>query len=185
MTDVPLAMDFQRGIVGRLTHGETVVATAAGAVAAARAAHIPVLFVRVAFRAGYPEVASSPAFSTSVVQSGEAMTETHEATSLHPALGRREDEPIVTKRRISAFTGSDLAVLLRAHEAKGLVLSGISTSGVVLSTVRQAADLDFRLTVLADACGDRDAQVHQVLTEKVFPRQATVTSTADWISSIS
>ena len=185
MTHVLLAMDFQRGIVGRLTSGEAVVAVAARAVAAARAAGVPVLFVRVAFRPGYPEVVSSPAFSTSVAQAAESMTETNEATALHPVLARRDDEPLVTKRRVSAFTGSDLGVLLRAYDAKHLVLTGISTSGVVLSTVRQAADLDFRLTVLSDACGDRDAQVHQVLTEKVFPRQATVTSSTDWIASIS
>ena len=184
MTNVLLAMDFQRGIVGRLAHGEAVVATAAGAVGAARVAHIPVIFVRVAFRPGYPEVASSPAFSTSVVERGE-MTEDHQATTLHPALARVEDEPIVTKRRVSAFSGSDLDVLLRAYGATHLVLAGISTSGVVLSTVRQAADLDFRLTVLADACGDRDSEVHHVLTEKVFPRQAAVTTVAEWISSIS
>src|SRR5690348_17878292 len=47
-----------------------------------------------------------------------------------------------------------------------LVLCGISTSGVVLSTLRQAADLDFGLTVLRDACADADDEVHRVLTEK-------------------
>jgi len=64
------------------------------------------------------------------------------------------------------------------------VLGGISTSGVVLSTVRQAADLDYRLTVLADACGDWDMEVHRVLTEKVFPRQAVVNTVADWTETL-
>jgi len=52
----------------------------------------------------------------------------------------------VTKRRVSAFAGSDLHVLLRAGGIEALVLSGIATTGVVLSTLRQAADLDFSLT---------------------------------------
>jgi nicotinamidase-related amidase len=64
------------------------------------------------------------------------------------------------------------------------VLAGIATSGVVLSTVRQAADLDYRLIVLADACADRDPEVHRVLTEKVFPRQAQVTVTDEWIQTL-
>ena len=64
------------------------------------------------------------------------------------------------------------------------MLTGIATSGVVLSTLRQAADLDFELTVLSDACADRDDEVHRVLTEKVFPRQALVTTVADWASSL-
>jgi nicotinamidase-related amidase len=75
-------------------------------------------------------------------------------------------------------------VLLRAAGADALVLAGIATSGVVLSTLRQAADLDYRLTVLADACTDADPEVHRVLTEKVFPRQALITSTEEWIESL-
>ncbi len=87
---------------------------------------------------------------------------------------------MVTKRRVSAFTGSDLGVLLRGLGAGTLVLTGIATSGVVLSTLREAADLDYRLIVLADACLGADPEVHRVLTEKVFPRQADVRNIADW-----
>ena len=90
----------------------------------------------------------------------------------------------MTKRRVSAFAGSDLDVLLRAGGIRSLVLAGIATSGVVLSTLRQAADLDFGLTVLADACADADAEVHRVLTEKVFPRQAEVTTVDAWAATL-
>ena len=88
---------------------------------------------------------------------------------------------MVTKRRVSAFAGSDLDVLLRGLDADTLVLSGIATSGVVLSTLRQAADLDYRLVVLADCCLDADPEVHRVLTGKVFPRQADVMTVEQWI----
>jgi len=81
---------------------------------------------------------------------------------------------------VSAFTGSDLQVVLRSLGADTLVLTGIATSGVVLSTLRQAADLDYRLVVLSDACLDADPEVHRVLTEKVFPRQAAVRTVAQW-----
>jgi nicotinamidase-related amidase len=64
------------------------------------------------------------------------------------------------------------------------VLTGIATSGVVLSTLRQAADLDYRLTVLADGCLDADPEVHRVLTGKVYPRQADVLSIAEWTQSL-
>jgi hypothetical protein len=37
---------------------------------------------------------------------------------------------------------------------------------------------------LSDACADRDPEVHRVLTEKVFPRQAEVTTTDEWIASL-
>lgn len=88
---------------------------------------------------------------------------------------------MVTKKRVSAFTGSDLDVVLRSLNVESLVLTGIATSGVVLSTLRQAADLDFEVTVLRDACADADAEVHRVLLDKVFPRQAAVLDTDEWL----
>jgi hypothetical protein len=57
-----------------------------------------------------------------------------------PRLAAAAGDLIVTKRRVSAFTGSDLEVVLRAAGTEHLVLTGIATSGVVLSTLRQAAD---------------------------------------------
>jgi nicotinamidase-related amidase len=90
---------------------------------------------------------------------------------------------VVVKRRVSAFAGSDLAVLLRALRAERLVLAGIATSGVVLSTYIEAADLDFDLVVLSDACADADPEVHRVLLEKVFPKQAAVLTAEEWAAS--
>ncbi|WP_433088331.1 cysteine hydrolase family protein [Dactylosporangium sp. CA-052675] len=81
---------------------------------------------------------------------------------------------------MSAFAGSDLDMVLRAGGIEHLVLTGIATGGVVLSTLRQAADLDFALTVLADGCLDDDPEVHRVLVGKVFPRQAGVLTVAEW-----
>ena len=100
---------------------------------------------------------------------------------IHPAIAPQENDLIITKRRVSAFTGSDLEVVLRAQGIQHLVLTGIATSGVVLSTLREAADKDFQLTVIADCCADGDEEVHRVLTGKVFPRQATVTTLDKWV----
>ena len=88
---------------------------------------------------------------------------------------------VVTKRRVSAFSGSDLDMVLRAGAIDALVLSGIATSGCVLSTLRQAADLDFSLIVLSDGCINSDHEVHRVLCEKVFRDQAEVLTTDEWI----
>jgi len=61
-----------------------------------------------------------------------------------------------------------------------MVLAGIATSGVVLSTLREAADKDYRITVLSDGCADADEEVHRVLTTKVFLRQADVMTVDEW-----
>jgi nicotinamidase-related amidase len=181
---VLLLMDFQHGIVESFGN-PPVVAAANRALKAARSAGMPVMFVRVAFRSGYPEAASSnQSFGQLSAHAGDSMTQDNPGTQIHASLAPLDGEPVIIKRRVSAFAGSDLDVLLRGAQADTLVLTGLATSGVVLSTLRQAADLDYRLVVLSDACGDRDEEVHRVLTEKVFPRQATVTTTDEWTASL-
>jgi len=87
------------------------------------------------------------------------------------------------KRRFGAFSTTDLHTVLSGLDVKHIVLAGYSTSGVILSTVRAAADADYRITVVEDLCGDRDADVHALLMEKVFPRQAAVVQSADLIAN--
>jgi nicotinamidase-related amidase len=86
---------------------------------------------------------------------------------------------MVRKTRVGAFSTTDLDRRLRDRGIDTLILAGISTSGVVLSTVRDAADRDYRVFVLADGSADPDAGLHETLTEKVFPRQAHVITTTE------
>jgi nicotinamidase-related amidase len=176
---VLLVMDVQRGVVERFADDPSYLERLSRAVTAARTAGIPVVYVRVGFRPGHPEISARNRSFSAVAASG-GFAEGSPATEIHPAVAPRQGDLVVTKRRVSAFTGSDLGVVLRSLGAGTLVLTGIATSGVVLSTLRQAADLDYRLIVLADACLDADPEVHRVLTEKVFPRQADVCTVAQW-----
>ena len=182
MRSALLVMDFQAGVVERFGSGD-VVRRAREAVDAARGRGIPVVFVRVGFRDGAPEVsARNKSFAVLADQGG--MGQDSPATQVVPELEPLPSEAVVVKRRVSAFAGSDLDVVLRAAEVDHLVLAGIATGGVVLSTLREAADRDYRLTVLSDACLDRDPEVHRVLTEKVFPRQADVVPVDEWITGL-
>ena len=175
-----LVMDVQNGIVSRFAKNGKTLLPFQKAVEAARRHTIPVIFVRVAFREGYPEI-SPRNKSFSAISGFGAMTVSDTATQIHESVQPQPDEPVVTKLRVSAFAGSDLEVIFRSRQIDTLILSGIATSGVVLSTLREAADRDFALTVLSDACLDADPEVHRVLTEKVFPRQADVLTVDDWI----
>ena len=83
---------------------------------------------------------------------------------------------LVQKHQWGAFFGTDLEMILRAHDIDTLVLLGHATSGVIVSTVRYAADADYRLVVVEDGCADRDAEMHTFLMQRLFPRQATVVS---------
>jgi nicotinamidase-related amidase len=178
-----LIMDVQQGIVDRFAGDDGYLDRLATAIAAARAADVMVGYVTVAFRPGYPEVSDRNKSFAAIAGSGR-FTGPDPGIHIPAAVAPAPGEAVVTKRRVSAFTGSDLEVLLRARRTEHLVLAGIATSGVVLSTLRQAADLDYRLTVLADGCLDADPEVHRVLLHKVFPRQAEVTSVAEWSASL-
>jgi nicotinamidase-related amidase len=178
-----LVMDVQQSIVERFAGDEGYLPRLAAAVSAARGAGIAVIYVTVGFRAGYPEVSERNKSFAAIAGSGR-FTADDPGSRIHPAVAPAPGEVIVRKRRVSAFAGSDLDVVLRAGGADSLVLAGIATSGVVLSTLRQAADLDYRLTVLADGCLDADPEVHRVLLEKVFPRQADVVLIADWTAGL-
>ena len=178
-----LIMDVQQGIVARFAGEDGYLDRLATAITAARAAGVMVGYVTIAFRPGYPEVSDRNKSFAAIAGCGR-FTDGDPGSQIPAAVAPAPGEAVVIKRRVSAFAGSDLDVLLRARGADHLVLAGIATSGVVLSTLRQAADLDYRLTVLADGCLDADPEVHQVLLGKVFPRQAEVTTIADWAASL-
>lgn len=179
-----LVMDVQQAIVGRATGDAGYLPRLRGAIDAARASGvIPVIYVVVGFRTGHPEVTTRNKAFSAVTRTG-GFTDGDPGAEIHPEIAPRPGDIVVTKKRVSAFAGSDLELVLRAGDIDHLVLTGIATGGVVLSTLRQAADLDFGLTVLTDGCLDTDPDVHRVLTEKVFPRQADVLTVEEWVKVI-
>lgn len=175
-----LVMDMQMGIIPMLQGiAPAFIGNVGKAIAIARAKKIPVIYIVVGFRQGAPE-ANPNNKSFGAGKERYAKMNMEEFMKAHPDLTPQEGELIVTKRRISSFTGSDLEVVLRSLGIQHIVLSGISTSGVVLSTTREAADKDYKITIISDCCADGDEEVHRVLMTKVFPRQAEVVVLEEW-----
>lgn len=178
-----LVLDMQNRTVAHFRENTELLSLVGKAVEAARQHDIPIVFVRVAFSTGYPEVSPRNKVFSHVRQIGD-MTVSDHATQIHESLQPKNGEPVVTKFRVSAFTGSNLEVILRSRQINSLILTGVGTSGAVLSTLREAADKDYAITVLADACADPDPEVHRVLIEKVFPRQADILTVDAWINKL-
>jgi len=179
-------MDYQ---VDALTRFMTV-AQSADAIACvpelistARDAGMMVIHVVVAFRPGHPELSPRNAVF-SLVKANGMLVVGSEGAAIHPAAAAREGEPIVVKHRISPFVGTDLQTLLRANGIDTLVLAGVHTSGVVLSTVCQAVDLDYRLVVVRECCADPDTEAHAMLLDIVIAKQAAVVTTAEFASAL-
>ncbi len=175
-----LIMDVQAGIIDRVADKEVYLADVQKTIDTAHQNDIPVFLIAVGFRTQGPEVSANNKMFGS-------MTTTIPITFLDPKplILPTKNDVVVIKRRVSAFSGSDLEILLRAKNIKHLVLAGISTSGVVLSTTCEAADKDYQITVLEDLCTDADPEVHLALTKKILLRHANVISNESWRQQLS
>jgi nicotinamidase-related amidase len=168
-----LTLDFQKGILGLVSGAEAAIPPAAKAVEFARKKQFQIIHVGLGFAEGHPEIPDHGDSRFARVKQGNLFLKGSSSAEFHSSIARPE-ELVVYKHRVSAFSENELHLILRARGIENLVFFGISTSGITLSTLRRASDLDFRCIVLKDACFDADPEVHRVLTEKIFPTQATV-----------
>ena len=174
-----LVMDYQSGILGDLPGADDLLRRVAEALGMVRRAGMPVGYVRVAFEDAEYDAVPEANKSFAVGAAARRMSNDAPETAVHAAVAPEPGDIVVRKTRVGAFSTTDLAEKLRAGKIDTIVLAGVSTSGVVLSTVRDAADRDYRIYVLEDGCADRDGEVHGLLMRRVFPRQAYVISIAD------
>ena len=185
-TTALLIADFYADMMSTIPHAveRGVVARAQGLQQAARDAGIMVCYSATVFRPGYPEISErNKTFSQRKASGQPAVSDPVQI--IHEAVRPIEGEVVAGKHRVNAMFGTDLEMALRANNIETLVILGYATSGVVLSTTRYAADADFRLYVVEDCCSDQDPEVHDFLTQRIFPRQAEVVLAADVIQALS
>jgi nicotinamidase-related amidase len=175
-----LLMDYQPGIVERIDDAEALIGRAQTALAAARAAGVTVGYVRVAFTEEDLEAMPDGAPMARVkAMPRDSMSADAPGTQIDERVAPAEGDIVVRKTRVGAFGTTDLDQQLRARGVDTLLLAGISTSGVTISTLCDAHDRDYRLFVLADATADPEPETHAFLTETFFPKRATVIEVAD------
>ena len=179
-----LILHYQNEIVARFASTQPELLNRAAAVArAARQAGIPLIYLVARFREGYPEVSPRNKTFSALKEAGH-LREGTKGAEVPDAVAPQSGDVLVTGRRVGAFATTDMETVLKARDITSLVLLGISTSGVVLTTVRWAFDLDYDMLVLADCCADDDEEVHRVLTQKVLPSQATVANSQDFLQAL-
>jgi nicotinamidase-related amidase len=176
-----LVMDYQVGLLHRLPDAQALLDRVDAAVTAVRAHGGHIAWVRVAFDDN--DFDAMPPWSVMarlVAPDRRAAFHTDEPTSqLHPSLRPQAHDISVRKTRVGAFTTTDLDARLRDRAVTTVLLAGLSTSGVVLSTVREAMDRDYQIVVLDDATADPDPDVHNFLTTRIFPRHGSVIDVDD------
>ena len=181
-----LSLDCQSGIVSAYLKDDrdAFLGRIASVLNHTRVAGMTVIHVQVGFRPGLPEVSSRNVLFGAIKSSAQHQKLFEGPLGAIPAvIAPKDGEIVITKHRVSAFAGTDLAMIARANEIDTLVLFGIATSGVVLSTLVEAADADFRLAVLKDCCADLDSALHDCLVNKFFPSRAAVLSAREFMET--
>ncbi|MDL4818270.1 cysteine hydrolase family protein [Actinomadura opuntiae] len=183
-TQTLLVMDVQHAVAAQLgDRADGYLSRLAETVKAARSADVPVIHVRVRHRDGHPEIGPLNKPFQGLLGT-DTITESNPGSEIHPAVAPLPGEPVLDKRFFSAFAGTDLDALLRARGAGTLVLTGLATSGVVISTLRDATERQYAQIVLSDGCDDADEEMHRFLVERFFPREADVLTSAEWTAGL-
>lgn len=176
--------DFQAGITRAHAFARELVPTVAALVARAREEGALIVFIRTSLRANGLDVAPGNSVIAALAQPD--YHEGQPGTDLDPGLGATDADAVVVKHRASAFTGTDLDLILRSQGVTSVVVAGVATSAMVAATVYEALDRDYRVAVVRDGCADPDPQVHGFFVDTVFPSRGVDVVTADgWTAGLS
>ncbi|MBI2911807.1 MAG: cysteine hydrolase, partial [Chloroflexi bacterium] len=92
-------------------------------------------------------------------------------------------EPVVTKRRYSAFVGTDFETLLKSRGIRSLILAGVTTDVCVESTARDAFMRDYYVVFLSDCTGLDDPQVQEATLERIGRYFGQVVTSAEVLAA--
>lgn len=153
-------------------HSHHVISKANQAIAFARQNAISIVFVKVGFSENYLECPStSPIFGKA--KENKALLLDSWGTDFHQDLAFHPDDFVIIKKRISAFYGTPLDLFLRANRIEHLFFAGVSTDLAIQTTVREAHDRDYQVTLLSDACGAESLETH-LFTIKELHKLASI-----------
>jgi nicotinamidase-related amidase len=76
--------------------------------------------------------------------------------------------------RVSVFHATSLHADLQAHKIDTLFMAGVTSSGVVLSSVSWASDADYRIHLVQSCCYDPDEAAHETLFRTGFDTRAVI-----------
>lgn len=188
MTSIYLVLDMMNDLVhddgpsgqgpyGEQSRSRNIVANTRTAIDKARAAGVPVGFVRVGFSPDYRECPpNSPIFSNArnndIFKLGEWGTETH------PDLGQTAEDFDIIKHRVSPFYSTSLDAILSAKGVTTIYCSGVSTNAVVQAMVREGHDRDYAMVVIEDGCCALSAEEHDI-SMTTMARFCEVSSSSD------
>lgn len=152
-----------------------IIANTAEAIRKARAAHVPVGYVRIGFSPDYSECPAASRLFQDAKRAGLFKLGGW-GTEVHPALKPQPGDADILKHRVSPFYATRLEAILQGRGIQRLYVSGVSTSGAVLSTVKEGHDRDYEVYVLEDCCAALTDEQHEAVIKQVQRIAVVVTS---------
>jgi nicotinamidase-related amidase len=151
------------------------IANTAEALRKARAAGALIGYVRVGFSPDYRECPPTSRIFQGAKKAGLFKLGGW-GTEVHPALAPQPGDHDIVKHRVSPFYATPLEAILRANGIRRLYVSGVSTSGAVLSAAKDGHDRDYDVYVLDDCCCALSEEQHQAVIDQVKRMTTIVTA---------
>jgi nicotinamidase-related amidase len=79
--------------------------------------------------------------------------------NIHAAVAPEAGETVIEKNFPNSFRSTGLKEILEKRQIKNLVVAGMMTHMCVDASVRHAADLGYKITLLGDACATRAQKI--------------------------
>jgi nicotinamidase-related amidase len=118
----------------------------------AREQNIPVIYVRLQFEEGYPELANGESGLRKAIPNAGTFPKNGFGSEFYKSVEPLKGEFIVSGRMgASGFAGSNLDAYLRNNKIENLYLTGYATHVCVESTLREAHDISYNTFVISDA----------------------------------
>jgi nicotinamidase-related amidase len=153
------------------------IANTAEAIRKARAAGVKIGYVRVGFSPDYRECPPGSRIFQGAKKAG--LFKLGEwGTEVHPALAPQPGDFDIVKHRVSPFFATSLEAILRSNGIGRLYVSGVSTSGAVLSAAKDGHDRDYDVYVLEDCSAALTDEQHQAVIEQM-QRMTTILTSKD------
>jgi len=149
-----------------------------------RNAGMTVIYVNVGFRPGFPEIVEGACpLLDSCKESGAFIRGTWDAEVIDE-LKPQSSEIIIFNYDTSAFSHTELDIILRAGGIKQLFLAGQTTNYIVDSTARYGVELGYKITILEDCCADYTDEMHDMAITQILPRLATISKSTDYVAAL-
>lgn len=170
----------ERGLLAYRIQLDEVVERVASLQSVFRQKHLEVIHVRI----------------QSLTANGRERSLLHKSLSIHAAPGSDAseflpqvapvgDEIVLNKTSSSPFTSTAIDYVLRNLAITHLVVVGVMTSGCIETTVRDAADRGYLVTLVSDACAARTTEMHEKALKALGALYTQIATTAELIGQLS